>query len=304
MCSSCGEMWGRSMVRWSFLGFLSCFCLGAIGCDDDRALTQRQFAELVCERVEEEYAGVMTSRLNERGFDYVRSNGDRGRLVVSEEYGYYTQNPDSLDMLVERLASLPGARDRLKQVSDDRERLHRYIMPVLKRREFLAEAQARASGQQMLYGEHASGLLVFYVLDEPTSLSFLTTASLAGLELSFRELNDIAISNLGRRTGEDRYVVERTEEGIVAVGDTRDGFDAARLLSPTLTMTLSRVLDTSSMIIAVPRRDLMLAAPAAVDADFVDAFRSRVRAEFGAGPYAISPELFLLDPEGLRRFPE
>lgn len=292
------------MVRWSLLGLLLLLAFGATGCDDDHALTQRQFAELVCERVEEQYSGIMTSRLDERGFDYVRSNGESGRLLVAEEYQYYTRNPDSLEMLVERLASLPGARDRLKQVGEDREQLHRFIMPVLKPPEFLSEAQARAGGQQMLYGEHASGLLVFYVIDEPTSVSYLTTASLSGLGLTLQELNDTAISNLGRRTGEDRYIVERTDGGVVAVGDTRDGFDAARLLSPMLTMTLSRVLDTSAMIIAVPRRDLMLAIPASSNSDFITAFGERVRAEYVSGPYAISPRLFLLDREGFRAFQE
>jgi hypothetical protein len=297
-------MRGRSMVRWMVL-FGGVMLFAALGCSEDGALTQRQFAELVCERVEEEHSGVLTSRLDEGGFDYVRGNGDRGRLVVTEEYNYYTRHPESLELLVDRLVSLLGARDRLTQVDEtNREGLHRFIMPVLKPPAFLAEAEARAGGQQMLYGEHASGLLVFYVLDEPTSMSFLTTASLSGLGLTLPQVNELALANLARRTNEDRYVVERREGGTTAVGDTRDGFDAARLLSPMLMMTLSRVLDSPAVILTVPRRDLMLAISASAVPAEIEALRERVRREHAAGPYSLSPELFLLDRQGFRHSPD
>jgi uncharacterized protein YtpQ (UPF0354 family) len=270
------------------------------GCGDDRALTQAQFCELVRERVEEEYPGTMISRVDERGFDYVRGTGDRGRLLVGEEYAYYSRHPESLDDLIERLVSLVGNRERLDQSEQAPDQVRQSIFPVLKPRSFLPEAQARAQGQQLLYGEHSTGLMVFFVLDQPTAISFLGDGTLRGLGISLGDLEQLAADNLARRTGTDRFTIEQTEQGNIAVGDTRDGYDAARLISPILLLTLSRLLDANSVVVAAPRRDLLLAAPSD-EPTLRRRLAARARAEYDAGPYALTPDLFLLDREGLRR---
>jgi hypothetical protein len=131
----------------------------------------------------------------------------------------------------------------------------------------------------------------------------MTAASLEGLGVSAGALGALALENLVRRTGEDRFVVTFTDDGPMAVGNTNDGYDAARLISPTLLLTLSRVLDSSSVVVAVPRRELMLAVPAG-EPELVERLRSRAHAEFEAGPYAVVPALFSLDRTGLRLLEE
>lgn len=284
-------------MRWMVL----VVAVALSSCSDDRALTQRQFCELVRDRVEEQYPGILISRVDQRGFDWVRGTGDRGRMVVSEEYLYYTRDPDALDDLVDRLVSLIGTNERLAEVSTDRDRLRRRIMPLIKPPSFLSEAQTRSGGQPLLYGRHPAGLLVFYVLDNPTSLSYMTADSLGGLGMSFRQVNELALDNLARRTADDRFLVEHTDLGPMAVSDTRDGYDAARLISPTLSLSLSRVLDVPAAVVAVPRRDLLLAVPAALP-ELTERLRDRARAEHEAGPHAITTDLFLVDREGVRLF--
>ena len=271
-----------------------------LGCDSDQALTQLQFAEMVRDRTEEEYPGIVINDLNERGFEYARGNGEQGQMVVAEEYAYYTRHPDSLDNLVDRLVSLVGTRERLAKAQEEPNRVLQSIMPVIKPRSFLAEAEARARGQQLLYGEHTTGLLVYFVFDEPNVISFLASGTLQGLGLTPRQLEQLASDNLARRTGPDRYTVERTEDGPMAVGNTRDGYDAARLISPILLLTLSRVLDTSSLLVAVPRRDLLLAIPAD-ETTLRNRLTTRARAEYHAGPYPITSDLFIVDRAGVRR---
>jgi len=211
-------------------------------CSDDRGLSQRQFTEVVRERVETEYQGVLISRVDETGFSYTRGNGDRGRIVTDEEYTYYLQHPEELEELVQRVVSLVGDQERLGEVSADATRLRRSILPVLKPPEFLGEAETRAGGQAVLYGEHTTGLLVFFVIDQPTSISFLTAGSLGGLGMSREQLTRLALDNLSHRTSEDRFVIERTADGPIAVGETLDGYDAARLISPVLLTTASQLL--------------------------------------------------------------
>lgn len=268
------------------------------GCAGDRALSQRQFSELVRERVEEEYPALIVSNIDEGGFDYERQDGERGRLVVAEEYTFYTGHPDALDDIVDRLVSLIETQRHLKRFQETG-RVSRAILPVLKAPTFLAEAQARANGQPLLYGEHRTGLLVFYVVDQPTSISYMTAGSLEGMGLSSDQLSELALENLDRRTGEDRFILSSTEDGPIAVGNTNDGYDAARLISPTLLLTLSRVLDTAALIVAIPRRDLMLAVPAG-EPELIERVRARSRSEFEAGPYSITPALFAVDREGVR----
>ncbi len=285
-------MWRRWMVG------VAVALVTTVGCGGDRALSQRQFCELVQDRVEDEFPGVMISRVDERGFDWVRGTGDRGRMSVSEEYLFYTRNPEALDELVNRLVSLLSANERLEHVGQDRDRLRRSIMPLLKPPEFMAEAEVRSQQTPLLFGEHPTGLVVFYVIDEPTAMSYMTADSLGGLGMSFRQLNQLALSNLARRTGNDRFLMDRTDDGPIAISDTRDGYDATRLISPDLLPHLSRLLDASSVVIAIPRRDLMLAVRANETA-LIERLRSRARREYHAGPHAITPRLFTLDREGL-----
>lgn len=274
-------------------------CLAAAACGGDRALSQRQFTELVGERVEVAYPGVQLSHFDESGFDYTRGDGDSGRIVTDQEYAYYVQHPEDLDDLVERVVSLLGDRDRLSALENDATRLRRSLMPVLKPRSFLGEADARSGGQPLLYGEHTSGLLVFFVIDQPTSISFLTAGSLGGLGMTRDQLSRLALENLSMRTSEDRFVVEQSPDGPIAVGETLDGYDAARLISPVLLTVTSELMGASRVVVAVPRRDLILVAPADLPA-LRQRVADRARAEFHAGPFAITPDLFAVDRRGVR----
>jgi uncharacterized protein YtpQ (UPF0354 family) len=269
-----------------------------VGCDSDRELTQRQFSELVRERVEEEYPNAVISNFDEHGFDYSRGDGERGRLVVTEEYAFYTRNPETLDDVVDRLVSLLETQRHLKAFQETG-RIGRAILPVVKPPSFLPEARARANGQPLLYGEHATGLLVFYVVDQPTSISYMTASSLDGLDMTFQQLSALALENLDRRTGEDRFLVASTDDGPIATANTNDGYDAARLLSPSLLVTLSRLLDTASVVVAIPRRDLMLAVPAG-EPELIARIQNQARTEFDAGPYSITSDLFFVDRGGVR----
>jgi uncharacterized protein YtpQ (UPF0354 family) len=270
-----------------------------VSCGGERGLGQQEFTDLVQDRARAEYPEIQIGAATSTGFAYAHADGQSGQINTQEEYAYYLQRPDRLEELVSRVVSLIGDRERFDRIAEDEAQLRRSIMPVLKPGSFLAEAEARSGGQPLLYGRHETGLFVFFVVDQPTSMSFLTAGSLEGLEMSSQALARLALQNLAHRTGEDRFIVERTADGPIAVGETLDGYDATRLISPILVTTVATMLGASRFIVAAPRRDLILVAPAGSSA-LRERLAARARAEHASGPFPLTPALFELDREGVR----
>jgi uncharacterized protein YtpQ (UPF0354 family) len=173
-------------------------------------------------------------------------------------------------------------------------------MPELRTASFLAEAEARA-GTPLLHDEHATGLVVFYVVDHPPTYSYMAEAALERWSLTPQQVSAIALGNLSRRTGERRFEVEETPDGPIAVARSHDGYDASRLISPTLVLALYRQLGSSTTVVAIPHRDLLLAAPADQPA-LVERLRTMARAEFDAAASPITTDLFLVSREGVTAF--
>jgi uncharacterized protein YtpQ (UPF0354 family) len=203
-----------------------------------------------------------------------------------------------VDAIVGRLVGLLASHRAQAPLQQDRERIVSSIMPELRDPSFLADAQARA-GRPLLHERHPTGLLVFYVVDQPPSYSYMAEAALDQLSLTPAQVSSIAVSNLSRRTGEGHFDVEQTPDGPVAVARSRDGYDASRLISPTLMLTLYAELGTSTTVVAIPHRDLLIAAPADRPA-LVERVRAMARAEFEGAASPITTSLYLVSRSGVR----
>lgn len=269
-------------------------------CGGDQALSQMQFSELVAERALEEFPGLTVRHVDERGFEYALPDGQEGRVVVHDDYVEYTRRPEAVDEIAGRLVGLLAShRDQLP-FQQDRERIVSSIMPELRDPSFLADAQTRA-GRPLLHEEHPTGLLVFYVVDQPPTYSYMAEAALSRLSLTPEQVSSIAASNLARRTGDGHFDVEQTPEGPIAVARSRDGYDASRLISPTLMLALYQELGTSNTVVAIPHRDLLIAAPADRPA-LVERVRAMARAEFETAERPITTSLYLVSRTGVRPF--
>jgi uncharacterized protein YtpQ (UPF0354 family) len=269
-------------------------------CGGDQALSQMQFSELVSERALEEFPSLTVRHVDERGFEYQLPDGQEGRVVVGDEYVEYTRRPEALDEIVGSLVGLLASHREQLPYQQDRERIVSSIMPELRAPSFLADAEVRA-GRALLHEQHPSGLLVFYVVDQPPSYSYMAEAALERLSLTPQQVSSIAMSNLARRTGEGRFEVEQTPDGPIAVARSRDGYDASRLISPTLMLALYRELGSATTVVAIPHRDLLIAAPADRPA-LVERVRAQARAEFEAAASPITTALYLVSRDGVRPF--
>jgi uncharacterized protein YtpQ (UPF0354 family) len=269
-------------------------------CGGESALSQRQFCELVSERAEEALPGLVVDHVDERGFQYTLPDGQEGRLVVSEDYAEYTRRPEELEGIVDRLVSLLTSHRERAPLQEDREQIVRAIMPALRDASFLADAEARA-GRSLLHDEHDTGLLVFYVVDQPPTYSYMAEAALEGLSLTAEQVRSLALNNLSQRTGAARFEVEQTPDGPIALGRTGDGYDASRLISPTLMLTLYRELGCATTVVAIPHRDLMIAAPAG-DPALVERVREMAQAELASASSPITASLFLVSRDGVQNF--
>lgn len=81
---------------------------------------------------------------------------------------------------------------------------------------------------------------------------------------------------------------------------THDGYDAARLVLPELRDALAKQLGTPYFV-AVPNRDFLVAWSS--DYAFADQFRAKVREDFGARSYPVSPQVFRVDGERIQAQP-
>jgi hypothetical protein len=141
-------------------------------------------------------------------------------------------------------------------------------------------------------------LVVFFVRELPTSHMPLTAGEVrSGWSGAPERLFPDALANLGERT----ETVSATSQGQgdeLTIGfASGDGFDAARLLLPSLCEALDAWLPGRSLV-AIPSRDLLMAIGDS-DPDFVAAARAHVQATFeSAGEHALSPRWYQITPEG------
>lgn len=279
-------------------GALVALAVVLAGCGGDQALSQVQFSELVSERALEQFPGLSVRHVDARGFEYRLPDGQEGRVVVADDYAEYTRRPEAVDEIVDRLVGLLASHRDQIPFQQDRERIVASILPELRDPSFLTGAEARA-GRPLLHEQHPTGLLVFYVVDQPPTYSYMAEAALERLSLTSSQVRSIAMNNLARRTGDDRFEVEQTPDGPIAVARSRDGYDASRLISPTLMLALYRELGSSTTVVAIPHRDLLLAAAADRPA-LVERVRAMARAEFEAAASPITASLYLVTRNGVQ----
>ena len=113
------------------------------------------------------------------------------------------------------------------------------------------------------------------------------------------ELHDAALANLETMSKDLAVYAPRPEgaTGGVAVIDTGDGYDAARILLPGLRGRLVAALGPTVMA-GVPGRDLFVAWSAGL-ANRRE-FETKVRDMAGRMPHPVTDQIFVIDAGGIR----
>ena len=253
-------------------------------------VSRNQFAQNVIDTVRSRFPLVKIARADS-SFS-LRLNGRTASL--ENLFRLYKLAPDDFRRQVERwavelLRDSEGTPDRFADFEQIQERL----LPMLVSAE-LAELRAADILTQPL----VDGLAVTYVLDGDRTIAYLPGEVLKRWNKSLDDLHEIALQNLIARSQSIQAHAAQDDDGSVSlvVFQTLDGFDAARLLLPTLHDRLREVLG-SPFAAAIPNRDILLCFRAADEN--VAHLAKQVKQDFATMPHQVTDRLFLVTPDGI-----
>ena len=172
------------------------------------------------------------------------------------------------------------------EFAEARARLRPQIMP--------AEYSLQAPVLSFPFGQT---LAIGIVLDAERGYAYLREEDATRWNKSAQELLDIAIANLDEASrdmamhasdgGDDKWV------GI----ETKDGFDAARILLPNLRAFFESRLG-SPFRFAVPNRDFLICWNTGASPNFAGFAGAKVQDDFKTQPYPLSPGFFEVTADG------
>lgn len=140
-----------------------------------------------------------------------------------------------------------------------------------------------------------------YVIDREKGYDFIMNYNLRDWNIDEKTLHKTAMKNLEKLVKETEIQAADAAEndtGRYAIIETGDGYDAVRILSPTLQKRMRKYLG-NEYIAAVPVRDFLIFwhKGFTLTNEFID----QVENEYAAGDkYKLTPRLFLVTKDGLQ----
>lgn len=209
----------------------------------------------------------------------------------------YQLAPDELRRHVERwavelLRDSEGTPDRFASFDEIKDRL----LPMLVSAELAELRQANIITQSLI-----QGLAVTYVLDGDRTIAYLPTEVLNKWQMSVEDLHDLALANLVAKSQAIQAHAAQDDNGEVnlILFQTLDGFDATRLILPTLHEKLRDILG-SPFAAAIPNRDILLCFKG--DMETVERLKTQVAQDYRTMPHQVTDALFMVTPDGIAPF--
>jgi hypothetical protein len=188
--------------------------------------------------------------------------------------------------VVELLRASEGTPDQGGTLDELRSRILPMVLP------------AGAINDAMVSQPIVEGLSVAYAIDNDRTIAYIPRSHFDTWGISVDELHEIALKNLLAKSESLEAQVAQDEAGNISLilFQRLDGYDASRLLLPTLHEKLSGYLG-SPFVAGVPNRDILLcfrndpAALANLQKQIADDFRNM--------PHQVTDQLFLVTPDGI-----
>lgn len=202
--------------------------------------------------------------------------------------------------------------DRSEQVLEKLVAEHfAFLLNVPEVEQDFATAKARLRPQIMPpeYAEQApilsfpfgQTLAIGIVLDREEGYVYVRHEDAVRWKKSERELLDLAIENLDAASREMQMHASEGEDVKFVAIETKDGFDAARILIPGLRDFLAARLGIP-FCFGIPNRDFIICWNSDASAGFSDFVADKLQNDFDTQPYPLSPQVFEVDSVG--RFSE
>jgi uncharacterized protein YtpQ (UPF0354 family) len=163
------------------------------------------------------------------------------------------------------------------------------VMPMVKPLTLLNEVRER--GLPMLaYRPLAGDLLVAYVLNEGNSAGYLNERHMRTWNVTEAELHERALANLRAKAWTPYPGVLGAGKGALLILNSRDGYDAARVLLPELFAEFqARVPGT--IVLGVPNRDFLIVFSDADRRVFAQV-AAQIERDARAQPHSLTAQLF------------
>ncbi|WP_322489392.1 hypothetical protein [Chloroflexus sp.] len=221
---------------------------------------------------------------------------------IANLYDEYLRRPGILDALIDRLvapigqmaASVAGGQVYTMPPTWEQARKGLYLR--LDRQDRLDEIRAATGGLLIPISRPwlVRELYQAVVFDGPTTMRHVTNRELELWGVDEATVFDVAARRLRELARQGPAIQKRELFYVLA---TRDGYAAARLLAPAeLRAQLPSYLRASGLIVAIPRRDLLLAIPSYRD-DLAVPFVGKILAE--SQPYGLTTTMFHWDGNDL-----
>ena len=201
--------------------------------------------------------------------------------------------PDELQRHVERwvvelLRAAEGPPDENASYEEVKDRIMPMVLP-----ESALESTPGVVSQPLI-----PGLIIAYAIDHDRTISYLPKQKFDEWGIPFEQLHETAMANLTARSEAISAHAAEDEQGRVnlILFQTMDGYDASRLLLPTLHDRLREHLG-SPFAAGIPNRDILLCFRN--DPETADRLQKQIEQDYQRMPHQVTDKLVLVTPDGL-----
>lgn len=222
----------------------------------------------------------------------LRVNG--GSVSLENLYRTVLLKPEESKHHIERwMVELLRAAEGIPDQGGTFEQLKERILPMV-----LSEPSADAPQGQMVTEPLIEGLVIAYAVDNDRTIAYIPKAQFDAWHVSMDDLHETAIDNLIKRSESLNAHAAQDENGEVnlILFQTMDGYDASRLLLPTLHERLRDHLG-SPFAAAVPNRDILLCFRN--DEETVTRLRGQIAEDFRQMPHQVTDRILLVTADGI-----
>jgi uncharacterized protein YtpQ (UPF0354 family) len=252
--------------------------------------SREHFLDHVVTHVKTKFPLVEIDKAKEQDFA-VTVNGNVASL--ENLYRIILLQPERVDRhidrwMVELLRASEGSPDQSAAFTDVKDR----IMPMI-----LAEKAIDHEGA-MVSQSFLPGLRVAYALDNDRTIAYIPQVVFNSWGITLEELHQTALDNLISRSREIGGQAAQDEDGTInlVILQTLDGYDASRILLPSLHERLKRFLGTP-FAAGIPNRDILLCFRN--DEEMADRLKKQIGSDYKEMPHQISDRVLLVTADGI-----
>jgi hypothetical protein len=252
--------------------------------------TREQFVEQVVGVVRAKFPAAKVARADEP-FS-LRVNGQVASL--ENLYRSAVLQPEQSTAFIEQwMLEMVRASEGTPDVKAPFSELAERIMPMV-----LPQPATGKEDPLMISQPLVAGLMIAYAVDNQRSLWYISQAAFAKWNMSLDDLHAKAIENLVSRSQAIAAHAAQDEDQRInlILFQTMDGFDASRVLLPTLHEKLREHLG-SPFVAGIPNRDILLCFRD--DSATVGRLREQIAADYRQMPHPITDRLLLITPDGI-----